>query len=135
MSAAKFQDILAGRDVFETDQSVVRHAMKDMENIPGAGQEEPEGKKFGEGHLAAMGRLGAHELTQALAAFPDSNIKPLEEPGVVGNPTPQIVTQEMGGLKGFGSAAQEFSLQDILDAPSPQTPPVQQQERDMGREM
>jgi hypothetical protein len=135
MSAAKFEDILAGRDKFETDQAVVRHAMNDMANIPGAGQEEPAGKKLGEGHLAAMGRLGAHELTQALAAFPDSNIKPMEEPGVLGNPTPQIVTQEMGGLRDIGSTARDFSLQDILDAPSQPTPPSQQQDRDMGREM
>lgn len=50
---------------------------------------------IGQGHATGMLRLGGHELTQALAAFPDSNIRPVEEPGVFGNPTPQIVTQEM----------------------------------------
>ena len=44
----------------------------------------------------AMLRLGGHELTQALAAFPDSNIRPMDEAGTVGNATPQIITQEMG---------------------------------------
>jgi hypothetical protein len=105
------------------------------ESAGGIEPQEQAGRKLGEGHLAAMGRLGAHEITQALAAFPDSNIKPMEEPGVLGNPTPQIVTQEMGGLKDIGPSAREFSLQDILDAPSQPTPPSQQQDRDMGREM
>lgn len=96
--------------------------------------QEQAGPKIGAGHVAAMGRLGAHELTQALAAFPDSNIKPMEEPGILGNPTPQIVTQEMGGLKDISSTGRDFSLQDILDAPSQPTPPSQQ-DRDMGREI
>ncbi|MDB5346001.1 MAG: hypothetical protein JWP89_4378 [Schlesneria sp.] len=52
--------------------------------------------KIGEGHLAAMGRAGFKELAQALPALPTSNIRPVEEPGLFGNPTPQIVTQEMG---------------------------------------
>jgi hypothetical protein len=50
---------------------------------------------IGDGHLPAWLRLGGHEMTQALAAFP-GDIRPMEEPGVFGNPTPQIVTQEMG---------------------------------------
>src|SRR4051794_7231390 len=52
--------------------------------------------RIGDGHVKAMGRLGFHELTQTLAAFPDSNVRPIEEPGVAGNPTPPIVTSEMG---------------------------------------
>ena len=43
-----------------------------------------------------MLRLGLKELTQALPAFPDSNVKPVEEPGVFGNVTPQIATDQMG---------------------------------------
>ena len=34
-----------------------------------------------------MIKLGAHELTAALQALPDSNITPMEEPGVLGNET------------------------------------------------
>lgn len=110
----------------------------------GQEQESPEqaGAKIGEGHAMAMLRLGGHEITQALQAFPDSNIQPMEEPGVFGNPTPQIVTQEMGGLKeatqdmaGARETAQDFSLQDILDSAPLPTPPAQEQERAMGREM
>ena len=97
------------------------------------GPEQSPGPKIGEGHAMGMFRLGAHELTQALAAFPDSNIKPMEEPGVLGNPTPQLVTQEMGGLKALD--AKDMSLKDILDASPSQTPPSQQNERDQGREM
>lgn len=41
--------------------------------------------KIGDGHASAMARLGGHELTHALAAFPDSNMRPMEEPGVFGN--------------------------------------------------
>jgi hypothetical protein len=47
--------------------------------------------KIGAGHLKAMIRAGAKELTQALPAFPDSNIRPVEEPGLVGNLTPQEI--------------------------------------------
>jgi hypothetical protein len=83
-------------------------------------RDAPASPKIGEGHAMAMLRLGGHELTQALAAFPDSNIRPMEEQGTIGNPTPQIVTQEMVGLK------------QILDAP-PQNTPVVEMERG-GRE-
>lgn len=47
--------------------------------------------KIGAGHLQAWLRSGAKELTQALPAFPDSNIRPVEEPGLVGNLTPQEI--------------------------------------------
>jgi hypothetical protein len=56
----------------------------------------PQGRKLGEGALAAMARLGLKELAQALPAFPDSTIKPIEEPGSFGNVTPLIVTDQMG---------------------------------------
>lgn len=49
--------------------------------------------KIGAGHLHAMGRAGLKELSQALVALPDSNIRPVEEPGLYGNLTPQEVVQ------------------------------------------
>jgi hypothetical protein len=52
--------------------------------------------KIGEGHAEAWLRAGFKELAQALPAFPDSHVRPVEEPGLVGNPTPQIVTEQMG---------------------------------------
>ncbi len=73
------------------EQAVIRHAQEDMKNLgpPAAAQPvaaaEPEGRKFGEGALLAMGRMGIKELAQALPAFPDS-IRPVEEPGAVGQP-------------------------------------------------
>jgi hypothetical protein len=51
--------------------------------------------KIGEGALAAMGRMGLKELAQALPAFPES-VRPVEEPGALGNITPQIATGQMG---------------------------------------
>ena len=52
-------------------------------------------RKFGEGHFMAWIRAGYKEIAQALEAFPQG-IHHVEEPGLVGNPTPQIVTNEMG---------------------------------------
>ncbi len=49
--------------------------------------------KLGTGHLQGMLRSGAKELAQALPAFPDS-IKPVEEPGLVGNPVAHEVFQQ-----------------------------------------
>ncbi len=53
------------------------------------------GKKIGEGHATAMFRAGFKELAQVLPAFPEG-IRPVEEQGLAGNPTPQIVTEQMG---------------------------------------
>lgn len=77
--------------------------------------------KIGEGHVAGMFRQGLKELAQALPAFPDS-IRPVEEPGVAGNPTPHIVTKQMGA----------GSYQDRLNSYIAQSP--QQQEPDRGME-
>ncbi len=90
-------DLSMARDS-DIQQTVTRHANADMSNVPTSSYDAaPEpGRKIGEGHFMAMLRLGGHEITQALAAFPDSNIRPMEEPGAFGNATPQIVTQEMG---------------------------------------
>jgi hypothetical protein len=57
---------------------------------------EPRAPKIGEGAFAAWLRAGLKELAQALPAFPDSTIRPVEEPGAFGNVTPQIVTDQMG---------------------------------------
>lgn len=102
--------------------AVIRHAMRDMAEVPTASHDAPEpaGRKFGEGHLMGMVRLGGHELTQALQAFPDSNIRPMEEPGTVGNPTPQVVTNDMG-------------YQQMLDSYAPSRTPVVQKETERER--
>lgn len=96
---------------------------------------EPSGPKIGEGHAMAMLRLGGHEITQALQAFPDSNIRPMEEPGVFGNENaPQRVPPKESGDQSVGyEPPKEMSLKEILDAPTP--PPTPQMERDNGREM
>lgn len=47
--------------------------------------------KVGAGHADAMFRAGHKELGQALVAFPHGTIRPVEEPGLLGNLTPQEV--------------------------------------------
>lgn len=54
-----------------------------------------EERKIGEGALAAAWRQGLKEVGQALKALPDS-MPIVEEPGTLGNVTPQVVTQQMG---------------------------------------
>jgi hypothetical protein len=56
---------------------------------------QPQGPKLGEGAFAAWARMGLKELAQILPAFPDS-VRPIEEPGALGNVTPQIATDQMG---------------------------------------
>ena len=69
--------------------------------------------------LAAL-RQGAKELASILPAFPDS-VHVVEEPGAMGNPTPQLVTEQI-------SAGQENgSIRDSYAARA-------QQERDQSRE-
>lgn len=46
--------------------------------------------------LYAALRQGAKELAQALPAFSDS-IRPVEEMGTLGNPTPHLVTDQIEG--------------------------------------
>jgi hypothetical protein len=96
----------------QTRAAAAVHAANDLANVPIVTKEaEPQeaGRKWGEGHAMAMLRLGAHELTQALAAFPDSNMRPIEEPGIFGNPTQQIVTKEMG----LGEALKNYQLPEV----------------------
>jgi hypothetical protein len=67
--------------------------------------------KLGAGHLAAMGRAGLKELSQALVALPDSNIRPVEEPGLYGNLTPQEIVAGKSEydkmLSGYASRGQQ----------------------------
>ena len=44
-------------------------------------------------------RQGGHEIAPAFQALPTSNIRVVEEPGTLGNPTPQMVTEESGALR------------------------------------
>jgi hypothetical protein len=79
---------------------------------------EAQSAKIGEGHLAAMMRAGFKEVGQALVAFPDSNIRPVEEPGLVGNPTPQIVTEEMGAGHGYNNMLDGYASRQMAhDSP------------------
>ena len=49
--------------------------------------------KIGQGAFQAWMRAGFKESAQILPAFPDS-IRPVEEPGLVGNLTPQEVASQ-----------------------------------------
>lgn len=53
---------------------------------------EPSRPAFDAPLYAAL-RQGAKEVGQALQAFPDS-VRTVEEPGTLGNPTPQMVTAQ-----------------------------------------
>ena len=44
-------------------------------------------------------RQGSKELSQILPAFPQS-VQPVEEIGTLGNPTPQLVTEQITGEPG-----------------------------------
>lgn len=50
--------------------------------------------------LYAALRQGSKEFAQVLPAFPDS-VRTIEEPGTLGNPTQQMITQEMGTMKRY----------------------------------
>ena len=78
--------------------------------------------KIGAGHLHAMGRAGLKELSQALVALPDSNIRPVEEPGLYGNLTPQEIVQGkseydkmLSGYAARGQQAQEQEKERGMD--------------------
>jgi len=49
--------------------------------------------------LHAMVRQGADEIAQVLAAFPDSNVRPVAETGQLFEPTQQLVTEQLTGRK------------------------------------
>lgn len=73
-------------------------------------------QKIGAGHLQAMARAGVKELAQALPAFPDSNIRPVEEPGLAGNLTPQEIVHGKSHyetmLEGYAARGQSGREQD-----------------------
>lgn len=60
-----------------------------------------EGKKpkIGAGHASAWLRAGNKEFAQALVALPTSTIRPVEEPGLAGNPTQSEVAQGKGAYE------------------------------------
>ena len=76
--------------------------------------------KIGEGHLAAMGRAGFKEIGQALVALPETSIRPVEEPGLVGNPTQQIVTAEMGAGHSYNDMLERHASRGQMTHDSPE---------------
>jgi len=58
--------------------------------------------------LYATVRQGDHEFAQGLPALPTS-IRIVEEPGTLGNPTPQMITEEMGTLKDYNRLLDRYS--------------------------
>jgi hypothetical protein len=62
-------------------------------------------------------RQGAKELAQALPALPQS-IRPIEEPGTMGNPTQQMVTEESRGEDFKSLLARYDSRSDGRDEPN-----------------
>lgn len=65
-------------------------------------------KKIGDGHLAAMARLGLAEL-RAAAAFPESNIVQPSVPGLYGVPTQGEVAAAREPDAEAASKAQELN--------------------------
>ncbi len=62
--------------------------------------------------LAAI-RQGSKEFSQnLLPAFPDS-ARPIEEPGTLGNPTPQMITEQIGTLEGYNQMLDSYASQHV----------------------
>jgi hypothetical protein len=61
---------------------------------------EPSDRPAFSAPLWAAARQGSKELAQVLPAFPDS-VRPVEEPGAMGNPTQQMVTEQSKGDQDF----------------------------------
>lgn len=89
-------------------------------------QQQKSGRPAFSAPLWAAARQGAKELSQVLPAFPDS-VRPVEEQGTLGNPTPQEVTQEKGTVYGN-------SYEQKLDMYAARGAQAQQQDRGMGME-
>lgn len=66
--------------------------------------------------LWAAVRQGGKELAQVLPAFPDS-VRPVEEPGTMGNPTPQMITEEQGTLKSYNEMLDLYGSRGSTDEP------------------
>jgi uncharacterized protein YgbK (DUF1537 family) len=73
--------------------------------------------------LYAALRQGSKEFAQVLPAFPDS-VRTVEEAGTLGNPTPQMVTEQMGTLHGYDR---------MLDAYASRGREVSESEKDLER--
>ncbi len=73
---------------------------------------------IGQGSLQAWMRAGFKELAQALPAFPDS-IRPVEEPGLVGN----LTSQEVYGQK----TEMQVTKGPEIEVQGPPTPPAEKQ--------
>lgn len=73
--------------------------------------------------LYAFIRQGHKEIGQALQAFPDS-IRVVEEPGTLGNPTPQMITEQIQSHETYDN---------FLDRYSSRSPADRSQERGMER--
>ncbi len=82
-------------------------------------------EKIGAGHLQGMVRSGAKEFAQILPAFPES-VRPVEEPGLAGNLTPQEVLHDKG---------KDGLYQDWLASRAQQVAEREPQQAEMGREM
>ena len=103
-----------GRSV---EANVIRHVQGDMdpEHISAAMKPERgflgqiaekigqawENLHIGDEHMKAMVKLGFHELTPLFQALPDSNIRPMEEPGVFGNETMPHLNPDDYGLSHY----------------------------------
>ena len=73
--------------------------------------------------LWAAARQGMKELAQYLPAFPDSG-RTVEEPGTLGNPTPQMISEQIGTLEGYNQMLDAYADQHIE-----QEEPEQEMER------
>lgn len=73
-----------------------------MSNEPQDQTKNETGRPSFSAPLYAALRQGAKELAQALPAFPES-ARIVEEPGTLGNPTPQQVTEQVVGEQGYQS--------------------------------
>ncbi len=62
--------------------------------------------QIGANQLGGMHRIGYKELAQALPAFPNQSVQPVEELGMAGNPTPADLAVER---KSFKETLQEYT--------------------------
>ena len=74
--------------------------------------------------LLPLGRQGLDEIGKILPAFPDS-VRCVNEPGTLGNPTMQIVTEQMRGAE---------SYEQMLDHYAGKEQEQPQREQEMERE-
>jgi hypothetical protein len=58
--------------------------------------------------LSAALRQGAKEISQVLPAFPES-VRPVEEPGTLGNLTPSMVTAQITGERGYSAMVEGYA--------------------------